>query len=254
MVEHDGHVGRLLQKINDLGLTEQTIIIYTTDNGAEVFSWPDGGTTPFRSEKNSNWEGAYRIPMLACWPGTIPAGTISNDMFSLQDWVPTLMAAAGVPDVADQLRLRGYQVGETTFQAHLDGFNQLDHLTSGAANPRSEFFYFSDGGDLTGLRYDRWKILIMEQRSNGLDVWFEPFDRLRTPRVVDLRADPFERALEESANYDTWLVEHLFVLYPVRDKVRAFYETFIRFPPRQDDSTIARIREMVELLSKMGGK
>jgi arylsulfatase A-like enzyme len=252
MVEHDGHVGRLLQKIDDLGIAENTIVIYTTDNGAEVFSWPDGGTTPFRSEKNSNWEGAYRVPMLARWPGHFPAGTVSNDLFSHQDWVPTLMAAAGVPDVTEQLlRPRGYQGVDKTFTVHLDGYNQLDHLTSGAPNPRTDFIYFNDDGDLTGLRYDRWKIITMEQRSNGLDVWFEPFDELRRPRLVDLRADPFERAMEESANYDTWLIEHAFVLYPAPDILRPFYESFVRFPPRQDQNVVGRIGELIELLSRV---
>ena len=248
MVEHDGHVGRLLQKLDDLGIAEDTIVLYTTDNGAEVFSWPDGGTTPFRSEKNSNWEGAYRVPMLARWPGEIPAGSIVNGIFSHLDWVPTLMAAAGVPDVKEQL-LRGYQAaGDKAFKAHLDGYDQLGHLTAGGENPRQEFFYFSDGGDLTGLRQDRWKIVLMEQRSEGLDVWFEPFDALRTPRIVDLRGDPFERAMEESANYDSWLVQHTFVLYPVRNTVRRFYETFIRFPPRQSATVIGKIAQLIELL------
>jgi arylsulfatase len=252
MVEHDGHVGQLLQKLDDLGLTDNTIVIYATDNGAEVFSWPDGGTTPYRSEKNSTWEGAFRIPMLVRWPDNIAAGTISNDMISLQDWVPTLMAAVGVPDIKEQL-VRGYQAGEKTFKVHLDGYNQLDHLTAGAENPRGEYFYFSDGGDLTSLRYDHWKAILRVQRAEGLDVWFEPLDELRTPRLINLRTDPFERAIDESANYDTWLVQHLFLLYPVRDYARAFYQTFVEFPPRQSDGPVGRLKEIIELLSKFGG-
>ncbi len=250
IVEHDGHVGRLLQKLDDLGIAEDTIVLYLTDNGAEVFSWPDGGTTPFRGEKNSTWEGAYRIPMLARWPGHIPAGTIVNDVVSLQDWVPTLMAACGVPDVTEQL-LRGYRSGDKTFRAHLDGYNQLGRLTAGEPSPRTQFFYFTDGGDLAGLRSDRWKIVALEQLATGLDVWIEPFDQLRAPRIVDLRADPFERALEESANYDTWFVEHTFLLYPVRDDLRQFYATFVRFPPRQPSGVIGRLQLLIEALGKI---
>src|SRR5215218_7003659 len=221
MVETDGHVGQLLQQLEDLGIANNTIVLYTTDNGAEVFSWPDGGTTPFRGEKNSNWEGAYRIPMMVRWPGQIEAGSISNGMFSLQDWLPTLLAAAGVPDVSEQL-LTGYRAGDKEFRTHIDGFDQLDALTSEGADPRTEFFYFSDGGSLVGLRMDRWKVVFMEQHAIGLDVWLEPFDQLRGPRLVDLRADPFERAMVESANYDSWLIDHIFIYYPVQDILKAF--------------------------------
>jgi arylsulfatase len=247
MVEHDGHVGRLLRKLDDLGVAEDTIVIYVTDNGAEVFSWPDGGTTPFRGEKNSTWEGAYRIPMLARWPRRIPAGSIVNDIFSLQDWVPTLLAAAGLPDVKERL-LQGYRAGDKRFRVHLDGHDQLGVLTAGEPSPRTEFFYFTDGGDLAGVRYDRWKVILLEQAATGLDVWIEPFDELRAPRIVDLRADPFERAMEESANYDTWLVEHIFLGYPVRDRVRRFYATFVAYPPRQPSGVIGRLRLLLEAL------
>lgn len=252
MVETDGHVGQLLQQLDDLGIAENTIVIYTTDNGAEIFSWPDGGTTPFRGEKNSNWEGAYRIPMMVRWPGHIEAGSISNDIFSLQDWLPTLLAAAGVPDIKEQL-LTGYQAGDKEFRVHLDGYNQLDHLTNGAENPRTEFYYFADNGDLVGLRMDRWKILLMEQRSDGFDVWFEPFDDLRTPRVVDLRADPFERAMVEGSYYDGWLLDHIFLLYPVRDTLQSFYETFILYPPNQPERVIGRYVQLIELVRNTGG-
>ena len=252
LVEHDGMVGQLLEQLDDLGIAENTIVLYITDNGAEVFSWPDGGMTPFRSEKNSNWEGAYRIPQMVRWPGHVPAGSISNDIFSLQDWLPTLLAAAGNPDVTEQL-LEGHQVGDKRFRAHIDGFNQLDHLTSGADSARSEFFYFADTGDLVGLRMDRWKIILMEQLSNGLDVWFEPFDDLRTPRVVDLRADPFERAMEESSYYDDWLLRRIFVLYPVRDTLQEFFRTFILFPPRQPSTVIGRYAQLIELIRQVGG-
>lgn len=253
IVEHDAMIGQLLQQLDDLGIADNTIVLYITDNGAELFSWPDGGMTPFRSEKNSNWEGAFRIPQMVRWPGRIPAGSISNDVFSLQDWLPTLMAAAGIPDVSEQL-LDGYQAGDKRFRVHIDGYNQLDHVTSGGENPRSEYFYFSDGGDLVGLRtQDRWKILLMEQQSSGLDVWFEPFDDLRTPRIVDMRGDPFERALDESSYYDDWLVRRLFVLYPVRETLQAFFETFALYPPRQPDSVLGRYAQLIESMRHASG-
>lgn len=253
IVEHDAMIGQLLQQLDDLGIADNTIVLYITDNGAELFSWPDGGMTPFRSEKNSNWEGAFRIPQMVRWPGRIPAGSISNDVFSLQDWLPTLMAAAGIPDVSEQL-LDGYQAGDKRFRVHIDGYNQLDHLTSGGENPRSEYFYFSDGGDLVGLRTrDRWKVLLMEQQSSGLDVWFEPFDDLRTPRIVDMRGDPFERALDESSYYDDWLVRRLFVLYPVRETLQAFFETFALYPPRQPDSVLGRYAQLIESMRHASG-
>lgn len=252
MVEHDGQVGQVLQKLDDLGISDNTIVIYATDNGAQVFSWPDGNMTPFRGEKNSNWEGAYRIPMMVRWPNHIPAGSISNGIFSLQDWVPTLMAAVGVPDIKEQL-LTGYQAGDKSFKVHLDGYNQLDHLTSGAPSARSEFFYFSDDGDLVGLRQDRWKIILQEQHSKGMDVWFDPLDELRSPRLVDLRGDPFERALEESENYNTWLLERVFLFYPARGIIQDFMKTFVRFPPRQSQERIDRIRSVIERLRQPGG-
>ncbi len=251
MVEHDGHVGQLLQQLEDLGIEDNTIVVYTTDNGAEIFSWPDGGMTPFRGEKNSNWEGGFRIPMMVRWPGQIPAGTVSNAVFSLQDWIPTLMAAAGVPNVKEQL-LEGYVSGDRTFTAHLDGYDQLDHLTNGEQGARNEFFYFSDRGDLVGIRQlDRWKVILREQRSNGLDVWFEPFTEMRTPRIVDLRADPFERAMVEASGYDEWLVDRLFVLYPTRDFVMQYVESFAAFPPRQVVAQIEQIQQILTILENM---
>jgi arylsulfatase A-like enzyme len=250
MTEHDGHVGALLQKLDDLGITENTIVIYMTDNGAETFSWPDGGTTPFRGEKNSNWEGGFRIPMLVRWPGHIPGGTISNELFSLQDWLPTLLAAAGEPDISAKL-LQGHTVGDKTFNVHIDGYNQLDRLTTGVPSPRSEFYYFSDFGDFLGFRYDRWKFVFMEQRAEGLDVWFEPFVQLRRPLIFDLRADPFERAFEESGSYDKWLVDHAFLGYPVQDYLRRFIATFINHPPRQVEAKIDQIRQVLAMMEQM---
>jgi arylsulfatase A-like enzyme len=251
MVELDGYVGQLLQTLDDLGIAENTIVLFATDNGAQVFSWPDGNMTPFRGEKNSNWEGAYRIPMMVRWPNHIPAGTVSNGVMSLQDWVPTLMAAAGVPDITTRL-LGGYEAGDKMFSVHLDGYDQLPHLISGPESARREFFYFNDDGDLVGLRDGRWKYILREQHAKGLDVWFEPFTELRTPRLVDLLGDPFERAPEESANYDTWLLERLFLFTPARATIQAFMQTFVAFPPRQAGDRLERIRDLIENLALPG--
>ena len=176
MVEHDGHVGQILDKLKELGLDDNTIVMYSTDNGAECFTWPDGGTTPFRGEKNENWEGGYRVPCAMRWPGVIAPGTINNDLFSHEDMLPTLLAAAGVPDVKEQL-LKGMKVGKKTFKVHLDGYNITDRLAGKGPNPRKEFFYWNDDGSLVGLRYDNWKVVFQEQRSEGFDVWQDPFTR-----------------------------------------------------------------------------
>ena len=193
MVEHDGHVGQMLDKLKELGLDDNTIVMYSTDNGAESFTWPDGGTTPFRGEKNANWEGGYRVPCAIRWPGVIKPGTVINDLFSHEDMLPTLLAAAGVPDVKEQL-LKGMKVGNKTFKVHLDGYNITDRLAGKGENPRKEFFYWNDDGSLVALRYDNWKIVFQEQRSEGFDVWQEPFTPLRLPKIFNLRSDPFERA------------------------------------------------------------
>ena len=193
MVEHDGHVGQVLDKLKALGLEENTIVMYSTDNGAEVFSWPDGGSTPFRGEKNENWEGGYRVPTAIRWPGVIKPGTINNDLFSHEDMLPTLMAAAGDPDVKAKL-LKGMKVGDKTFKVHLDGYDITDALAGKAQNPRHEFFYWNDDGSLVALRYDNWKIVFQEQRAEGFNVWQEPFVPLRLPKIFNLRSDPFELA------------------------------------------------------------
>jgi len=247
MVEHDGHVGQLLQHLDDLGIADNTIVIYTTDNGAQVFSWPDGNMTPFRGEKNSNWEGAYRIPMMVRWPNQIPAGVVSNGIISLQDWFPTLLAAVGAPEVQQEL-LVGYQAGEKTFSAYIDGVNQLDHLVNGAPSARHEFFYFNDDGDMVGYRQDRWKFLMMVQNAEGLDVWFNEFSELRAPNIVDMRGDPFERAIVESGNYDTWLLEHLFLMTPLRGALNQFYQTFLAFPPRQVTERVEQIQRLMDMI------
>jgi arylsulfatase A-like enzyme len=232
MVEHDGHVGRLLDKLKELGLEENTIVMYSTDNGAECFSWPDGGTTPFRNEKNSNWEGAFRVPCIIRWPGVIKPGTIVNEIASHEDMLPTLLAAAGVPDIGAKL-LKGHKAGDTTYKVHLDGHNLLPAFKGEAPWPRRSFFYFGDGGELVSLRYDQYKVVFAEQRGHGLEVWQEHYVPLRFPKLFNLRSDPFERADHEAADYPRWRVEHAFVLVPAQTYVGQFLATFKDYPPRQ---------------------
>jgi len=233
MAEHDGHVGQLLDKLDDLGITDNTIVMYTTDNGAELMLWPDGGMTPFRSEKNSNWEGAYRIPMMVRWPAKIKPNQVSNEIISLQDWVPTLMAAVGDADVKDKLK-KGMQVGNTKFKVHLDGYNFMPHfLGESAEGPRNDFFYASDTGDIVAIRDGDYKMVFKEQRAHGLDVWIDPWVTLRAPKMFNLRMDPFERMHHEGAGYPQWFIEHMFLIIPSVAKIKQFQASFKEFPPRQ---------------------
>ncbi len=232
MVEHDGHVGQILDKLKELGLEDNTIVMYSTDNGAECFSWPDGGTTPFRGEKNENWEGGYRVPCAIRWPGVIKPGTVNNDLFSHEDMLPTLLAAVGVPDVKEQL-LKGMKVGKKTFKVHLDGYNIMDRLAGKGPNPRNEFFYWNDDGSLVGLRFQNWKVVFQEQRSHGFDVWQDPFTPLRLPKIINLRSDPFERAEHESIGYARWRVDRTYLLVPAQEYIAKYIGTFKDFPPSQ---------------------
>ena len=232
MTELDGMVGRLLKKLDDLGIADNTIVVWTTDNGAEVFSWPDGGTTPFRGEKNTNWEGGYRVPLVMRWPGVIKPGTEINQITSHEDFVPTLVAAAGEPKVKEKL-LAGYQAAGKNFKVHLDGYDQRDLLAGTGPNKRQEYFYWTDDGSLAGLRYNHWKVVFMEQRSEGLDVWQDPLVTLRFPKLFDIRADPFERAQSDAGDYARWRVEHAFVLVPAQAYVAQHLATYREFPPRQ---------------------
>ena len=248
MIDHDKNVGTILDKIDQLGISDNTIVMYSTDNGPHMNSWPDSGMTPFRSEKNSNWEGAYRVPAMVRWPGKIKPGSVSNGIVSHLDWAPTLLAAAGVPDVKEKL-LKGYKVGKKTFKVHLDGYNQLPYLTGQEPNSaREDFFYFSDDGDLTGLRYDNWKFVFMEQRATGtLKIWSEPFTTLRIPKIFNLRLDPYERADITSNTYYDWLLDHAFTLVPAQAHVGQFLATFKEFPPRQKAASFNLDRVMEQL-------
>jgi arylsulfatase A-like enzyme len=247
MVEHDGHVGQILDKLEELGLAENTIIIYSTDNGAESFSWPDGGTTPFRGEKNDNWEGGFRVPLLVKWPGKIEPGTLVNDIISHMDWFPTIAAALGDDDIKEQLQ-KGVNFGNKNFKVHLDGYNFLPYIEGKTQEPpRREIFYFSDTGDLLNLRYDQYKLVFAEQRAHGFHVWEEPFTFLRLPKLFNLRSDPFEEADQIGMGYTRWRAEHLFVLVPAQDIVGRFLMTFKEFPPRQTPASFS-IDQVLEKL------
>jgi arylsulfatase len=249
MVEHDATVGTLLKAVDDLGIADNTIVIYTTDNGPHANSWPDAATTPFRSEKNTNWEGAFRVPAFIRWPGHIQPDSVSNEIVSGLDWLPTLLAAAGDPDVRPKL-LKGYTVRGTTYKVHLDGYNLVPYLTGQEQkSPRRAFFYFSDDGDLLNLRYENWKFVFAEQRVPGtLAVWGEPFVHLRGFKMFDLRADPYERADITSNTYHDWAIDHLFLGVPVQVGVAQFLATFKEYPPRQKAAsfTIDQVLEKLQ--------
>jgi arylsulfatase len=248
MVEHDAMVGQLLDKLRELGLEENTIVMYSTDNGAEKFTWPDGGQSPFRGEKNTNWEGGYRVPCAIRWPGVIQPGTVLNDVFAHEDMLPTLLAAAGDPGVKDKL-LKGVAVGSKTAKVHLDGYDITDALAGKAPSPRHEFFYFNDDGSLVGLRYDQWKLVFAEQREHGFEVWREPFVSLRLPKLFNLRSDPFETADHEGMDYERWAVEHLFAVVPAQQYVAKFLATFKDFPPSQKGGSFG-IDQAMEALQR----
>ncbi len=249
MIDHDRNVGTVLDKIDALGITDNTIVLYSTDNGPHMNTWPDAAMTPFRNEKNSNWEGAYRVPAMVRWPGKIRPGSVSNDIMSHLDWMPTFLAAAGAPDVKQKL-LSGYTIGDMTYKVHLDGFNFVPYFTGQESkSPRESFFYFSDDGDLTGLRYDNWKFAFAIQPAEGtLRVWQEEFQHPRLPYIFNLRTDPFERASITSNTYYDWLLDHAFLLVPAQKYVGDFLATFKEYPPRQKAAsfTIGKVLEKMQ--------
>jgi len=252
MVEHDGHVGQLLDKLDELGITENTIVMYSTDNGAEVMSWPDGGTIPFRGEKNTTFEGGFRVPMMVRWPGKFQAGRVSNNIIEMTDWMPTLVAAAGDPDVKGKL-LTGHQAGDKTFRVHLDGYNFLPYFLGETDEaPREEKFYFTDDGSLSALRWNDWKAMFTIQEAHGIAVWREPFTVLRAPLIFNLRQDPFERAQHEGIGYERWWLDHVFLLAPAAAYVGQFLQTFQEFPPRQRPGSFTIDRALESLYSGAG--
>jgi arylsulfatase A-like enzyme len=260
MVEHDGHVGQLLDKLDALGITDNTIVMYSTDNGAEVMSWPDGGTTPFRGEKDTNWEGGWRVPCAIRWPGVIKPGTVSNDIFSHTDMLPTLAAVGGEPNIVEKLK-KGHKLGSKTFKVHIDGYNLVPFLKGEVKeNPRRGFLYWSDDGDLMAIRVDQWKATFMEQRAKGFDVWKEPLVPIRAPDIYNLRSDPFERGKEDGTLfYGKWMADRAFLLVPAQAIVQEFLKTFEEFPPRQTpasfsiDQALEKARQNQSSLAKTAG-
>jgi len=234
MIDHDKNVGQLLDKLDELGIADNTLVFYSTDNGPHKNTWPDAGTSPFRSEKNTNWEGGWRVPAMVRWPGKIKPGSVSNEIMHHMDWLPTLAAMAGEPDVKEKLR-QGYSAGGTRYKVHLDGYNFLPFLTGETdQGPREEIFYFTDDGDLSALRYRAWKLVFLEQKVKGtLFLWSNPFTPLRLPKVFNLRRDPYEIADVTSNTYWDWVLDHAFILVPAQQYVGRFLATFKDFPPRQ---------------------
>ena len=252
MVEHDGHVGQVLAKLKELGLDENTIIMYSSDNGAETFTWPDGGTTMFRGEKNTQWEGGYRVPTLIKWPGVIKPGTIVNDIGAHEDMLTTLVAAAGDKSAKDDL-LKGRKIGKNTYKVHLDGYDLGPALKGEAEWPRKEFIYWTDDGSVAALRYENIKVTFLEQEAEGLHVWQKPFTELRAPKLTNLRMDPFERAESEYAmGYQRWYMERMFAIAPAGAYVGRWLQSFRKFPPRQKPGSfnLDRVMEAVTAGSK----
>ncbi len=234
MIDHDKNVGEMLDYLDELGITENTVVMYSTDNGPHMNSWPDCGMTPFRSEKDTNWEGAFRIPMLVRWPNKIKPGSVSNEIVQHHDWLPTFLDMAGEPQVKEKL-LTGYEADGDKFKVHIDGYSLVPYLTGlEKKSPRQFFFYFSDDGDVLGLRYDNWKVVFMEQRCKGtLQIWAEPFTPLRLPKIFNLRTDPYERADITSNSYYEWMLYHTYILFGAYALADKFAATFKDFPPRQ---------------------
>jgi arylsulfatase len=247
MVEHDGHVGELLARLKELGLDENTIVVYSTDNGAETFTWPDGGTTMFRGEKNTQWEGGYRVPFMIKWPGVIKPGTVINEVGAHEDLMTTFLTAAGDPNAKADL-LKGRTIGNLNYKVHLDGYDLGPALRGQAPWPRQEFIYWTDDGSVAALRYNQWKVTFLRQNAEGLAVWQRPFEELRAPLITSLRMDPFERAAAEDAmGYQRWYMEHMFVIAPAGAYVAQWLQSFREFPPRQKPGSfnLERVMEAV---------
>ena len=254
MIEHDADIGKFLEKLDAMGIAENTIVFYSTDNGPHMNTWPDAAMTPFRGEKNTNWEGGWRVPAMVRWPGKIKAGVWSNEIMHHMDWLPTFLAAAGVPDIKEQLMKGGVSAINRTYKNHLDGYNFLPYLTGQEEKgPRKEIFYFSDDGDLTALRYNDWKIIFLEQRAEAtFQAWREPFVPLRAPLIENLRRDPYERGMITSNTYDDWWLDRAYLLVPAQAYVAKFLETFKEFPPSQKAASFS-LDQVMEALSEGGG-
>ena len=253
MLEHDAHIGEFLKQLDDLGVADNTLVFYSTDNGPHMNTWPDAAMTPFRGEKNTNWEGGWRVPSMIRWPGNIKAGSISNEIMHHMDWLPTFLAVAGEPNVKEKL-LKGHGAIGRKYKVHLDGYNFLPFLTGKTKEtPRREIFYFSDDGDLTALRYNDWKLIFMEQRVEAtLQAWSEPFIPLRIPLIFNLRRDPYERSQITSNTYYDWLLDRAYLLVPAQDYVGQFLATFKDYPPRQKAASFSLDQVMDKLTAPAG--
>ena len=253
MIEHDMHIGEFLTLLDELGVADNTLVFYSTDNGPHMNTWPDAAMPPFRGEKTTNWEGGWRVPAAVRWPGKIPAGSVSNDIMHHMDWLPTFLAVAGEPDVKEKL-LKGHRAINRKYKVHLDGYNFLPFLTGEAeTGPRREIFYFSDDGDLTALRYDAWKLVFLEQRiAQTLQAWQEPFVELRLPYIFNLRRDPYERAQITSNTYYDWMIDRAYLLVPAQDYVAQFLATFKEYPPRQKAASFSLDQVMEKLTTPAG--
>ncbi|ABR89237.1 arylsulfatase [Janthinobacterium sp. Marseille] len=254
MIDHDNNVGEMLDYLDELGITEDTFVMYSTDNGPHMNSWPDGGMTPFRSEKNSNWEGAFRVPMIVRWPGKIEAGKVSNEIVQHHDWLPTFLDIAGEPDIVEKVKKGVTAVGRK-YKNHIDGMNLLPYLTGKEKeSPRKLFVYFSDDGDVLGIRYDNWKIVFMEQRCVGtMRIWAEPFTPLRLPKIFNLRTDPYERADVTSNSYYEWFLYHAYILYGAYAIADKFAASFKDFPPVQKPNTFTISDALEKMASTSAG-
>jgi arylsulfatase len=248
MIDHDKAIGVLLDLVDELGIADDTFVMYSTDNGPHCNSWPDAGTTPFRSEKNTNWEGAYRVPAMVRWPGHIAPGSISNDIVAHLDWLPTFAAMAGEPDIKEKLKA-GHTIGSKTYKVYIDGMNQLDHITGKAPSARKGFLYWTDEADLAALRVDNWKFVFQEQRCQGTCmIWAEPLTALRVPKIFNLRTDPYEFADITSNSYWDWMFDHLYLLVPAQALVGEVLATYAEFPPRQKAASF----NLDAVMEKMG--
>jgi len=254
MIEHDGHVGELLKLIDDLGVADNTVVMYSTDNGPHYNTWPDAGTTPFRSEKNSNWEGAYRVPAFVRWPGKFPEGKTLNGIVSHEDWLPTFAAVAGSADIKDKLKA-GVTLNGRQYRNHIDGYNQLDYLNGKVKeSPRKEFIYVNDDGQIVAMRYGPWKAVFLENRGVAFEVWREPFTELRVPLLFNLRRDPFERAQHNSNTYNDWFLDRVYVLAPMQQLAGKFLMTMKDYPPSQTPGSFNLEKVQKQIEAAIGGR
>ena len=254
MIEHDMQVGQLLKLLDELGIANDTLVMYSTDNGPHYNTWPDAGTTPFRSEKNSNWEGAYRVPAFVRWPGQFPANVTLNGIVSHEDWLPTFAAVAGAPDIKDKL-LQGVSLNGRSYKNHIDGYNQLDYLTGKTKeSPRREFIYVNDDGQIVAMRYDAWKAVFLENRGRAFEVWREPFTELRVPLLFNLRRDPFEKAQHNSNTYNDWFLDRVFLLAPMQQVAAKFLVSMKEYPPSQTPGSFNLEKVQKQIEASIGGR